>query len=629
MGLRNSKLEKGVSRVGGVFGGLWFTLLPGVFVVAGLWITIQGLTRAFTWPCVQAKVLQVELPTAKTARIRVVCEFAAGGPEACRAEMSADPDSDEKRFNRLQSLKTGDTLPIYYDPADPSNPRMEFQSGLEGLSFTIFALPFLAIGLTMLLGGLTGKEIVPMRQVGSQGGDHVPGGSWFLGFVGICVAATVLNIVQAQLLPLSLAIFVSAAIFATPFVYGGYVIRRLRRKPDSPRQDSIAAIDWAANPAAGSSAPRQPMGTLKKQMLMIGGFAFFWCGLTGVFVGLAAVPLWQSFDAQQRFKTTNGQVVASRVKTTPGDENDTYRPIVEFTYSVDGKDYASKRFGFDGAMSSSDSSYANRAVSSNPPGKKVKVYYDPDDPSRAVLDVQPQSTNVFLALFLQPFILVGLGLIVALVTTPSRRRRTAEFLAGRMKEECPIPSWGMLRRRRDSITVSPKGGLSRWLLGLVMGYGLTCFLTIFPIAFFVLTKGGDAIPWVIRAFKLAGGVGLFCMLVAILKSGKQSLDIDLKRRTIKVGKVGDAGPARLDDYTTWQLREVAYGHGIKVNDSRLKHVLLSLVGHDGRELEVHRFKPGHLPTADELQAVAMQTRQVLSQLTGIPQQPDIIRMDQV
>ena len=116
-------------------------------------------------------------------------------------------------------------------------------------------------------------------------------------------------------------------------------------------------------------------------------------GVTMALVGGRRVYLAQ---ASQGWPTVMGKVTGSRVQKTPLDTSPVhdltgparyiyfYRPVVSYTYSVDGTPYTSDTVSFEriGTGGEADAQAVSRQY---PVGLPVTVHYDPDDPVVACL----------------------------------------------------------------------------------------------------------------------------------------------------------------------------------------------------------------------------------------------------
>lgn len=95
--------------------------------------------------------------------------------------------------------------------------------------------------------------------------------------------------------------------------------------------------------------------------------------------------------ARETWATTEGRIVASRVevRSRPGAERTDiqYGVHVLYEYTVAGKPYRSERVSFDGTAWRANRGAANADLARYAEGAKVSVFYDPQRPERAVLDL--------------------------------------------------------------------------------------------------------------------------------------------------------------------------------------------------------------------------------------------------
>jgi hypothetical protein len=109
-----------------------------------------------------------------------------------------------------------------------------------------------------------------------------------------------------------------------------------------------------------------------------------------------AMLLWnevrQSAAAASGWHSTEGKIVVSQVRKETayvGRGNRAaafYRPAITYAYRVEGRDYQAERIRFGGDAGGSEPS-AKAAVERYPEDGKVMVWYDPANPSRAVLEM--------------------------------------------------------------------------------------------------------------------------------------------------------------------------------------------------------------------------------------------------
>ena len=138
-------------------------------------------------------------------------------------------------------------------------------------------------------------------------------------------------------------------------------------------------------------------------------FGLFWSAITLTFDVLIARTVYQRLNAEN-FPTVPGRVTQSEVISSRGSRGGTaYKPKVFFSYEVNGQPYVGNQFHF-GDMSTSNSRRARAVVAAHPPGREVRVHYDPADPNRAVLNTGLEGDELFMALFITPFNCVMLGI---------------------------------------------------------------------------------------------------------------------------------------------------------------------------------------------------------------------------
>lgn len=87
-----------------------------------------------------------------------------------------------------------------------------------------------------------------------------------------------------------------------------------------------------------------------------------------------------------KWPNVEGTVVATDVKEHRSRRGGkSYSPEVQYQYSVNGASYASSRMSYGDAGSSSSMEGALKTLGNYPVGKKISVYYNPSEPSTAVL----------------------------------------------------------------------------------------------------------------------------------------------------------------------------------------------------------------------------------------------------
>ncbi|NKB71589.1 MAG: DUF3592 domain-containing protein [Candidatus Latescibacteria bacterium] len=109
---------------------------------------------------------------------------------------------------------------------------------------------------------------------------------------------------------------------------------------------------------------------------------------------------------------TVGTVTESKVDIDDGSDSYRYSPAVTYTYQVDGHHYTGDRIHF-ATSGLTSPRQAQQQTAPYPKGARVKVYYQPSRPERAVLE--PGLNAQFIAPFFLGSTFAALGILVALV----------------------------------------------------------------------------------------------------------------------------------------------------------------------------------------------------------------------
>lgn len=352
---------------------------------------------------------------------------------------------------------------------------------------------------------------------------------------------------------------------------------------------------------------------LRKRLGLAVLIAFFWCGLVSLFGCFALVPLARSIRAMAVYIAAPGVVLESRVKESQGDDSTTYAPYIRYSYQYDGRTLASERYSFD-EFFTSDLDYAREAVQQHPPGKKVTVYLDPNDPTRSVLVRQVQGIVYFMLLFLQPFMLVGLALLGNLLVLPVCHRRVGKFL--REPSHLPhlpwdIPTWGALEPQSDTLVIHTARKWLSLVFALGSGYMLVAFFAIFAL---VLIRGPSQVRIDdLRTVLLLGlGAGIL-MALATFRTRRAAVSIGWDNRT---GRLKVESPTRtvdvpLADVRAFTIRGIRNPAQAKSNRDKAHAPLLLALMADGGEVPIHVF------SADaDGNYIAWKVTRELARLTG-------------
>lgn len=360
----------------------------------------------------------------------------------------------------------------------------------------------------------------------------------------------------------------------------------------------------------GPASPRGGRAGEVAGRVFMAFFAIIWCTITGVFAVIVIGGILMQLDAERRFEAADGTVVASKVRTHSDSNGSTFEPAIRYRYKVAGREYAGERYAY-GQFSSSASGHADEVVRRHPAGKHVTVYYDPHNPSEAVLAMGVQPQQWFMLLFLQPFLLVGIGLVGGLAAGVVRRRRMRAFLAAPLWPPCYVPGWGQLRAERDGFRVYPAPLPGERLLAFAAGYGVTCFLSIFAVGFL---SGFSPPTWAVQAaFGTAAGVGVAAAAADALKTGAGVLHINDGAGRLTVSRRREPVDLALADVEGWTVCAVPSKWKSEGSPTPTQPQL-AVLARDGSRAAVHSF-PG---TGDDSFALA---RAVGEYLAGVTRKP--------
>lgn len=97
--------------------------------------------------------------------------------------------------------------------------------------------------------------------------------------------------------------------------------------------------------------------------------------------------------ASLAWPSTQGAVTSSMLTSFSSEDSATsYQPKVEYGYTAAGKAYTGKRIAF-GAAGSGNGAAEQKVVLKYAIGSAVEVFYNPDDPSDAVLERDAAASN--------------------------------------------------------------------------------------------------------------------------------------------------------------------------------------------------------------------------------------------
>ncbi|MCD6405659.1 MAG: DUF3592 domain-containing protein [Planctomycetes bacterium] len=142
------------------------------------------------------------------------------------------------------------------------------------------------------------------------------------------------------------------------------------------------------------------------------GIAAFSFGVWQGYMNLFALKAWQEVEAT---------IVSTKVEAHNSSDGTTYKPVIKYRYKVGPRRYTSSRYRLTG-MSTANRAAQERITDEFEVGRTCTAYYDPGDPSQAVLNRDISYMFVVLVMFGLVFAGVGGGIVFG------------PFLAGRIKK---------------------------------------------------------------------------------------------------------------------------------------------------------------------------------------------------
>jgi lipopolysaccharide export LptBFGC system permease protein LptF len=120
--------------------------------------------------------------------------------------------------------------------------------------------------------------------------------------------------------------------------------------------------------------------------------------------------------AAQAWPTIPGTVLASRVDIHTSTDSDghrttTYKPVVDYQYTIMGQEFRASRIAFGANTFSRNKSES--IIAMYPPNQPLTVHYNPDKPQDAVLEAEAKGGVASLIIGI---VLMGVGVVMAVVS---------------------------------------------------------------------------------------------------------------------------------------------------------------------------------------------------------------------
>jgi len=134
--------------------------------------------------------------------------------------------------------------------------------------------------------------------------------------------------------------------------------------------------------------------------------------LAGVGILLWALSQRGQAQASESWPTASAEILSSELTESSSSDSTSYHAAIEYAFEVDGVRYTGSQVSF-GDPLASQHARASSLVETYSAGRTVPVAYDPDDPSRCVLEPgEPPGAWILLAV--GPFFVV-IGLLIGFV----------------------------------------------------------------------------------------------------------------------------------------------------------------------------------------------------------------------
>jgi hypothetical protein len=624
-------------RVRAFIFGLVFSVMALGFSIFGLGIAAREIQQYYAWPCGQAKVVSVAATEpqedAENPGVAISYTFAAEGRQHSGEFTMAE---NHVGFDAVAAIQEGQSVEIHYPPGRPDLSSLRLPPVVVTIGFALFVIPFLLFGIASFIGAVRGQ---PISVSGKAGAEDITRGRFTAFWLLCCLGAFACMFLTGFLFDwiIDLLIFVLYGAVVIP-VSMKRITTWLQRRQELKKakqeaakrnfeanfiDDAAPEEDTASENTDGLIAPLptfreadlpdlpSPLKQLRNAILIT---LFVWA-VVGTFLGFFVYPIYKARQAIH-FHQTDGTVIASRVKTattrSDGRTSTSHTPIIEYRYTVDGREYVNDDYTFV-YMEANESGQAGKIVSDHPEGKAVTVYYNPDAPQEAVLDRNINPISWFLMLFLQPFLLVAVGLLVWLPVVPVRNRRLRDFLFSPTVLPQPIPFWGSLQPSIEGLTVKKTGRLASLVHASCTGYALTVLVSVFVAAFYIGVENVTPLHLQkVATYGLLVAAG-FAFLTLLKRHSRVTFDTSMHCLRVRSTKRDET--IAFDDITCWQGR--MFTTGSEKNGKQFTY-LIEAVSTDGETtVPVHlfAFNTNALASEDMRRAVVRRTLHTFAEIT--------------
>jgi len=334
-----------------------------------------------------------------------------------------------------------------------------------------------------------------------------------------------------------------------------------------------------------------------------------WWAIMGMGLRVSLKMAYRQWYVRKHYVSTVGTVFSEQAEATSGQGDAAGRHRKYYRYTVDGREYQSSRSTCGDEFASG---CVPQALSRLRSGSQVEVHYDPQDPSQAVLQIEAEPQWVFILLFLQPFLVIGLVLLAAIAVLPAWFRRLRTFLRSPAAVPWRIPTWGTLVDGPAGLSIQNRSRFLPALASAGATHGLICFAGAFAIMWYTMPEKLFAGTPSLALMVSGGGAALVIgAYVLSRRPGKARLTIDVRQGWVSLTSPKRDIELKLSDVDCWCVTKVPDPRAVRQDGEPGVAPLLAMRTRSGEEIPVHVFR-----TSEEAWLIARKAAEGLAELTG-------------
>jgi len=132
--------------------------------------------------------------------------------------------------------------------------------------------------------------------------------------------------------------------------------------------------------------------------------------LVGMMSAASAIKAWQRYHNSDSWIPATARIVSANISSRRGSKSTTHFVNITYAYQAMGQSFQSDQFSFGSEGTGYDTyNAAEKVLAKYPTGSQQMIYYDPNQPSQAVLERKYDFTGAILAVIVG---LAGIGMIV-------------------------------------------------------------------------------------------------------------------------------------------------------------------------------------------------------------------------